>query len=215
MARPVLVVMVLLVAVEVFFVCFPEPTLLIWPDSIGYLGPGADAIILGQIRNWNISTGGFMYPLMVWGMLSIAPEPWAIVYIQRLVVLATFLLLCAACWWLWTAAASDSGRRNPYVGAGLMTFWLSTFVLYPPVIGLGQSLMAEVLFSFVLMLVLCGVVAIAVPSVPRCIRIVASWLTPFLSVALLAVKPHWLFGALVVPVMIPFLVPPAARWTMV
>ena len=73
------------------------------------------------------------------GDVLIAPEPWPIVFIQRLFVIATFAALAAAFWWLWRAA-SDRAPLHPFVGAGLMTFWLLTLVLYPPVIGLGQSL---------------------------------------------------------------------------
>jgi hypothetical protein len=210
----ILLVLIGLLVVEVFFVCFPEPILLIWPDSIGYLGPAADAIESGRLTNWNSASGGFVYPLIVWGMLLIAPEPWPIVFIQRLVVIATFAALAAAFWWLWRAA-SDRAPLHSFVGAGLMTFWLLTFVLYPPVIGLGQSLMPEVLFSFALTLVLVGLVAVSVTSVPAAIRTAASWLTPFLSVALVFVKPHWMLGAVVVPILMPWLAPRQQRRMMV
>ena len=96
-----------------------------------------------------------------------------------------------------------------------MTFWLLTFVLYPPVIGLGQSLMPEVLFSFALTLVLVGLVAVSVTSVPAAIRTAASWLTPLLSVALALVKPHWMLGAVVVPILMPWLAPRQQRRMMV
>ncbi len=214
MKKPIPLVLIGLLLVEMFFVYFPEPILLIWPDSIGYLGPAADAVESGRLTNWNSASGGFVYPLMVWGMLLIAPEPWPIVFIQRLVVIATFAALVAAFWWLWRAA-SDRAPLHSFVGAGLMTFWLLTFVLYPPVIGLGQSLIPEVLFSFALTLVLVGLVAVSVTSVPSGIRTAASWLTPFLSVALVFVKPHWMLGAVVVPILMPWLAPRQQRRMMV
>jgi hypothetical protein len=207
MTRPILIVLLGLFVAEIYLVFAPEPILLIWPDSISYLGPAADAIESGHLTNWNTASGGFVYPLMVWGMLRIAPEPWAIILVQRLVTIATFACLMLAFWWLRRAAnehdAANEHQTSP-IGPALMAVWLLTFMLYPPVTGLGQSLMPEVLFAFILTLVLLGLIAIA-SSLPRAWRTAATWLTPFLSVTLAFVKPHWLFGAVLVPFLTIFL----------
>ena len=124
----------------------PAPKLIVWPDSIGYLGPALDAIEKGQFTHYNGRGSG--YPFFVRLVLDISPEPLMIVHAQRALVLATYLCLCAAA--ILLIASTDMGARRPRVAAAIAAGWLLVYVLYPPATGLAYLAMPEVLFAFLL-----------------------------------------------------------------
>jgi hypothetical protein len=194
-------------ALQAWILFMPEPRLIVWSDSIGYLGPAVDAIERGEFTHW--SGRGWGYPAFLWILLSASPAPDTVIAAQRLLVLATFGLL--------SAAMIVAGRAlllrgvNPrWLGAALV-FWLCTWVLYPPNTGVAHIVMPEVLFSFVLALVLVGVTLQAFPLTSRHWLTTLTVVTVLASTALVVIKPHWAAAAVLVPLMLPALVVPAER----
>lgn len=183
---------------------WPEPRLIVWPDSIGYLGPAVDAIERGRFTHW--AGRGSGYPALLWTWLSIRPEPSSIVFAQRVLVLATFGCIAAVVIVLGSLAQIRE-RVDARVLASLAAFWLLAFALYPPVPGLAHLVMPEVLFALVLSIVAAGTVAHTLPTMTPTRSAAATAITVAASVALVLIKPHWLAGAVALPVALLLLVP--------
>lgn len=201
---PVLSICLLLAAVQGWMLAYPDPKLLIWPDSIGYLGPAVDAIERGFFSHWY--GRGFLYPLFLLGLLSVSPDPLLIVYVQRALVFLTYLGLAASVWLLARHAARQR-LASPKALAALSGLWLSIYVFYPPALFLAHAVMAETLFSLLLVLVLLALVLAALPETSVRLRNVAVITASAASVASTVVKPHGLLAAYVLPLLLLWLAP--------
>jgi hypothetical protein len=197
-----------LAVVQAWILFASDPKLIIWPDSIGYLSPAVDALERGHFSHWY--GRGSAYPAMLWGLLSLSPEPWIIVYGQRLLVLATYAGVAATVALLGRHVCARHPAMQRAVTL-LAAFWLLTYVLYPPVVGLAYIVMPEVLFGFLLALVLAGLVIQTLPEVSTRWAVASTAVAVLASVALVLVKPHWLLGAFVLPLALPFLAPGGRR----
>lgn len=93
---PVACICLLMACLQCYVLLYPDPLLMVEPDSIGYLGPAVDAIERGNFSHWY--GRGFVFPLFLWGVLSISPEPFAVVLAQRLLVMLTYLCLSGIVW---------------------------------------------------------------------------------------------------------------------
>jgi len=207
--EPLTWICVSLTLVQAWLLFTPTLKVIVWPDSVGYLGPAVDAIELGYFSHWY--GRGWLYPAWLWAWLSIAPEPWIIVWAQRFAVLATFGILCAA---MFVLARHVSLSRPParLLVAVCAGFWLLVYVLYPPTAGLAHAVMPETLFALLLAVVLSGIVTLSLPKVSRKGVVGVTALTIITSSALVLVKPHWLLAACVLPVVLPFIAAPGHRW---
>jgi hypothetical protein len=181
--------------------------LIVWPDSIGYLGPAIDAIERGQFTHWY--GRGFLYPFWLWMWLRISPEPTTIVLAQRPLVLVGYGCLAVAVFLL-----GRHVRRVHSTVRGLIpllaAYWLLVYGLYRPVVGLAHVVMPEVLFAALLAVALLGLVTVGTSAVSP-VSSVAAGVTSVTSVALVMVRPHWFLGSLMLPLALPWLAPRGQR----
>lgn len=195
--------------VQLWILFSPDPKLIIWPDSIGYLGPAADALELGYFSHWY--GRGFGYSAWLWTWLRLTPEPWIIIVVQRFSVVATFLCLASSI----VVLSRQVTLRRPD-SRGIVTacagFWLLTYVLHQPTAGLAHAVMPETLFGLVLAAVLGGAVTLTLPNLPERWALAMTGLTVLASSALPLVKPHWLLAACVLPLALLFMAPKGRRW---
>ncbi len=193
-----------LLAFEAFLLWTSSPRLHVWPDSIGYLGPAMDALELGYFSHWN--GRGFVYPLVLWAGLKVSPTPWVIITGQRILVLGTLLCIVLA-----ARRAEQPGSVRNWIRTTLAGFWLLTFILYPPIIGLSQAVMPETLFAFFLSLMLLAVTVATAPTTSDRLRIVTVCLAVVVSTTMVVVKPHWLLAGIVLPFVLALLMPRGRR----
>jgi len=205
---PVAAVCLALGVFQIYVITWPDPRLIVWPDSIGYLGPAVDALEGGHFTHWR--GRGFVYPLFLLGVLKVAPEPLAIVYAQRLLVVLTYAALALNVWLL-TRFARRTSLAQPSRLTVLAAFWLLTYVTYPPVIGLAHAVMAESMFSLLLAIVLLCVLLVTLPEVSLTWRRGALAMAAVCNVTLALVKPHWIGAALLLPLLLIWLVPAGRR----
>lgn len=193
---------------QIFIITWPQPHLIVFSDSIGYLGPAVDALEGGHFTHWR--GRAFVYPLFLLGVLGVAPEPLAIVYAQRVLVVVTYTALAYSVWLLTRLAQQKRLASRPILTV-LAGFWLLTYVAYPPAVILAHAVMAECMFSALVALVLLCVVVVALPETSLKRRRCALALAAIFSVALVFVKPHWLAAGLLLPVLMLGLVPSGQR----
>lgn len=180
----------------------PPPKLIVWIDSIGYLGPAADALERRQFTHWVGRGSG--YPAFLWLWLSVDLDPGTLVTAQRLLVVGTFA--CVAGSLLLTAGLSFRDRTaGAGFSSGLVLFWLGAFALYPPVSGLAHIVMPEVLFSTVLGVILVSLAAHARLAISRWAVVVWAAVSMVSAIALPLIKPHAL--------LVPLVVAPLLIWT--
>jgi hypothetical protein len=197
-----------LTAIHAWILFSSEPKLIVWIDSVTYLGPALS--VLGGGPFTHVSGHGFVYPGWLSFLLSIDPRPSTIVTAQRLLVLGTYLCLAAA---FVTTARQDRVREwAGHAAVAPIAFgWLLTFVLYPPAAGFAHIVMPEVLFGFLLSVIVVAVVAHAAPMIQPRVAGMATAVAVLASIALTLVKPHWLLSALALPILLPLLAPPSRR----
>jgi hypothetical protein len=181
--------------VHLGFVLWPDPILVIEPDSIGYLQPVVDFFERGEFTH--VGGRGFVYPLFLLMVLGISPEPAAIVLAQRTVAVATYAAVAASVW-----IVADSVRRQPHAShrspPWVAAVWLLVAATHAPSIQYAQFVMAEVLFSLIVSLIVLCVVLVALRGA------LMDWKSLALTVALaeglavmaLFVKPHWIAAPL-------------------
>lgn len=197
-----------LAAVQIWVAVYPDPKLLVWPDSIGYLGPAVDALERGYFSHWY--GRGYPYPLFLLGLLAVSPEPVTIVYAQRALVVAAYVVLASSVWLLARHAARN-GLASPRLLAIISGSWLLIYIFYPPTLFLAHAVMAETLFSFLLAVIMLAVTATGLPETSVRARGWAAAAACVVSVLTLLVRPHWLLAGLLVPFLLVWLVPPGQR----
>ncbi|HJW23824.1 MAG TPA: hypothetical protein VJ576_02910 [Rhodocyclaceae bacterium] len=193
---------------QIGVIVYPDPKLLVWPDSIGYLGPAVDALERGYFSHWY--GRAYPYPLFLLGLLSISPEPVTIVYAQRALVFATYVALASTVWLLARHAARNR-LASPLSLAIVSGTWLLIYIFYPPTLFLAHAVMAETLFSFLLAVVMLAMTAAGLPETSVRARGWAIAVACVVSVLVLLVRPHWLVAGFLVPLLLVWLAPPGQR----
>ena len=177
--------------------------ILVWPDSIAYLGPPLDALTTGTFTHWG--GRGFGYPAWLWAVLSWRFQVADVIVGQRALVLFTGLALGCA-----IVVTSRPVAHRPAV-ALLAGFWMLVYVLYPPVIGLAHAIMPETLFAFVLSLIVLAVTVALSSDTSRGAAIAATVVTGIAAAALVVVKPHATLLAAFLIAALPWPGPPPRR----
>jgi hypothetical protein len=194
-----------LALLQVAIVFWPEPRLIVWPDSFAYLTPAVDRLEFGYFSH--AGGRGFIYPGWLSLLFWLSTDPLTIVMAQRMLVVLTFFCVAGAM----AIVASPllgpgrSGRVLSVAGA----FWLAVLVLYPATAGLAHVIGPESLSMFLFAVVSGGAVGVVLTSGKVCGLL--AFVTVLASSTLALVRPHWQFGALLLPVALSFAVPRGER----
>lgn len=188
-------------AVQLWMLFSPEPKLIVWPDSVGYLAPALDAIEHGEFTHYNGRGSG--YPFFLRLVLGVSQEPVMIAQTQRVLVFATYLCLCACAKMLIGHGGATAARAHllSVIAGG----WLLVYVLYPPAAGLAYLVMPEVLFAFLLSVTCVFLLAAWRAHSGRAASVAVAGATMSV-IALTLVKPHGLLMAMLVLAALPFIV---------
>lgn len=178
--------------------CIAPLGIVIWPDSIGYLGPASDYITKGYFTHW--AGRGFLYPAVLMILLELCQNnPVGIVIFQKILLAIIYLVALGI-----ISNVASRKRLTPPIFNGIILFCYASLVFNPALIGLTHTLMPEIFYAFLLTLLIAFLYALRFINSVK-LRYMLILLSTLTGGMLPLVKPHFIVGSIMIPIIVFFL----------